>query len=79
MRLGVLVFVGLPPTVAVRVAVAEAVAVEGSIVSDALAGVEFVIELSLTNAPAGIVLVKLPRALEVTSIATMQEPGVGPT
>jgi hypothetical protein len=69
--------VGLPPAVAVRVAVTEAVAVEGSTVSVALADAEFVIPWSVANAPAGMVFVKLPGVLEVTLIVTVQELSAG--
>jgi hypothetical protein len=77
-RLGVLVLVGLPPAVAVRVAVADGVTVTGVTISVALAGVEFVTPFPVINAPAGIILIILPGVLEVTSIATVQKPGVDP-
>ena len=65
--------------VGVRVAVggtdvAVLVAIEGSIVSVADAGVVFVMPFPVLNAPAGMVLIRLPGVLEVTSIATVQEP-----
>jgi hypothetical protein len=74
----VFVFVGFPPAVAVRVAVADGVTVTGITVSVALAGVEFVTPFPVIKALAGIVLIMLPGVLEVTLIATVQEPGVDP-
>jgi hypothetical protein len=51
-------------------------------VNVALAGVVLVIETPPPvelNSPAGIVLIKLPMVVEVTSIATVHSPGVMPT
>jgi hypothetical protein len=80
--IGVLVSVFVPWAFGVRVEVggtevAVFVAIEGSIVSVALVGFAFVTPFPVVNAPAGMVLVTLPITLEVTSIATVQEPCAG--
>src|SRR5215207_4446760 len=52
-----------------------------SICSVALAGVVLVIlppSPEEANAPAGIVLIRLPGVVDVTSIDTVHEPGTGP-
>lgn len=76
---GVKVAIGVRGDFGVFVGVREGVTTDGSTVSDALAGVEFVTPLPVLNAPAGMVLVRLPGVLEVTSTATVQKPGVDPT
>lgn len=65
--------------VGVRGGVAVFVATEGSTVRVAAADEVFVTPFPVLNAPDGIVFVKLPGVLEVTLIATVQEPGVDPT
>jgi hypothetical protein len=72
----------LVPGVALAVGdrgVAVLVAGVGSTVSVELVDIVFVTPFEVANAPAGMVLVELPGVLEVTSIATVQEPGVDPT